>query len=98
MRAVVVPEPGDPEVMRVEDVPDATPGPGEVLIKVAATAVNRADCMQRQGNYPPPPGASPYLGLECSGTIAALGESVAGWAIGSAHAACRRSPGRSWRP
>jgi putative PIG3 family NAD(P)H quinone oxidoreductase len=53
-----------------------------VLIKVAATAVNRADCMQRQGNYPPPPGASPYLGLECSGTVAALGASVAGWNIG----------------
>jgi putative PIG3 family NAD(P)H quinone oxidoreductase len=82
MRAVVVPEPGNPEVMQVETVPDAVPGPGEVLIKVAATAVNRADCMQRQGNYPPPPGASPYLGLECSGTIAALGESVAGWEIG----------------
>jgi putative PIG3 family NAD(P)H quinone oxidoreductase len=83
MRAVVVPEPGNPEVMRVETVPDPVPGPGEVLIKVAATAVNRADCMQRQGNYPPPRGASPYLGLECSGTIAALGESVAGWEIGA---------------
>ncbi|HEY8300963.1 MAG TPA: NAD(P)H-quinone oxidoreductase [Jatrophihabitans sp.] len=82
MRAVVVPEPGDPEVMRVENVPDPTPRPGEVLIKVAATAVNRADVMQRQGNYPPPRGASPYLGLECSGTVAALGESVAGWEIG----------------
>ena len=53
-----------------------------MLIKVAATAVNRADVMQRQGNYPPPRGASPYLGLECSGTVAALGESVAGWEIG----------------
>jgi putative PIG3 family NAD(P)H quinone oxidoreductase len=83
MRAVVVPEPGEPEVMRVETVPDPVPGPGEVLIRVAATAVNRADCMQRQGNYPPPRGASPYLGLECSGTIAALGESVAGWEIGA---------------
>lgn len=82
MRAVVVPEPGNPNVMRVETVADAQPGPGEVLIKVVATAVNRADCMQRQGNYPPPRGASPYLGLECSGTIAALGESVAGWNIG----------------
>jgi putative PIG3 family NAD(P)H quinone oxidoreductase len=82
MRAVVVPESGNPNVMRVDTVPDPEPGPGEVLIKVAATAVNRADCMQRQGNYPPPRGASPYLGLECSGTIAALGESVAGWNIG----------------
>jgi putative PIG3 family NAD(P)H quinone oxidoreductase len=68
--------------MRVETVPDPKPGPGEVLVKVAGTAVNRADCMQRQGNYPPPPGASPILGLECSGTIAALGESVAGWSVG----------------
>jgi putative PIG3 family NAD(P)H quinone oxidoreductase len=83
MRAVVVPEPGDPEVMQIEDVPDAVAGPGEVLIKVAATAINRADCMQRQGNYPPPHGASPYLGLECSGTIAALGADVAGWEIGA---------------
>jgi putative PIG3 family NAD(P)H quinone oxidoreductase len=82
MRAVVVSEPGEPSVLRVDTVPDAEPGPGEVLIKVAATAVNRADCMQRQGNYPPPRGASPYLGLECSGTVAALGESVAGWNIG----------------
>ena len=82
MRAVVVPEPGNPNVMRVDTVADPQPGAGEVLIKVAATAVNRADCMQRQGNYPPPRGASPYLGLECSGTIAALGESVAGWNIG----------------
>lgn len=83
MRAVVVPEPGDPEVLRVEDVPDATPGPGEVLVKVTATAVNRADCMQRQGNYPPPRGASEYLGLECSGTVAGLGDDVAGWEIGA---------------
>jgi putative PIG3 family NAD(P)H quinone oxidoreductase len=69
--------------MRVEDVPDAAPGPGEVLIKVTATAVNRADCMQRQGNYPPPRGASEYLGLECTGTVAALGDDVAGWEIGA---------------
>ncbi len=82
MRAVVVSEPGEPNVLRVDTVPDPEPGPGEVLVKVAATAVNRADCMQRQGNYPPPPGASPYLGLECSGTVAELGESVAGWNIG----------------
>lgn len=79
---MVIPEPGDPEVMRVDTVPDPTPGPGEVLVKVAGTAVNRADLMQRQGNYPPPRGASPYLGLECSGTVAALGDSVAGWEIG----------------
>ena len=82
MRAVVVPEPGSPNVMRLDTVPDPQPAAGEVLTRVTATAVNRADCMQRQGNYPPPRGASPYLGLECSGTVAALGESVAGWEIG----------------
>ena len=83
MRAVVIAEPGDPEVLSVSDLPDPEPGPGEVLIDVAATAINRADVMQRQGNYPPPPGASEILGLECSGTIAALGDGVEGpWAVG----------------
>jgi putative PIG3 family NAD(P)H quinone oxidoreductase len=82
MRAVVVTEPGGPEVLQVQTVPDAAPDAGEVLIRVAATAVNRADLLQRQGNYPPPRGASPYLGLECSGTIEALGDSVAGWNVG----------------
>jgi putative PIG3 family NAD(P)H quinone oxidoreductase len=82
MRAVVVTEPGGPEALTVVDLPDPEPGPGEVLVKVAATAVNRADIMQRQGFYPPPPGASDVLGLECSGTVAALGEGVTGWAVG----------------
>ncbi len=82
MRAVVVTEPGAPEVLRVETVPDPEPKAGEVLVRVTATAVNRADLLQRQGNYPPPRGASPYLGLECSGTVEALGESVAGWNVG----------------
>jgi putative PIG3 family NAD(P)H quinone oxidoreductase len=82
MRAVVVSEPGGPEVLEVRDVPEPAPNADEVLIDVTATAVNRADLLQRQGNYPPPPGASSYLGLECSGTIAALGETVAGWNVG----------------
>jgi putative PIG3 family NAD(P)H quinone oxidoreductase len=82
MRAVVVTEPGGPEVLQVQDVPDPTPKPDEVVIDVAAAALNRADLLQRQGNYPPPPGASPYLGMECSGTISALGASVAGWSVG----------------
>jgi putative PIG3 family NAD(P)H quinone oxidoreductase len=69
-------------VLEVQDVPDAVAGPGEVLVRVAATALNRADLLQRQGHYPPPPGASPYLGMECSGTIAAVGDEVAGWQIG----------------
>lgn len=85
MKAIVVSEPGGPEVLRWQDVPDATPGPGEVLVEVEASAVNRADLMQRQGHYDPPPGASPYLGLEASGRIIALGEDVdeaSGWSVG----------------
>ena len=82
MRAVVVTEPGEPEVLEVHDVPDPEPKPGEVLIRVAATGINRADLLQRQGNYPPPQGASPYLGMECSGTVAALGEGVLDWKVG----------------
>jgi putative PIG3 family NAD(P)H quinone oxidoreductase len=82
MRAVVITSPGGPEVLEVQEVPDPTPKDDEVVIDVAATAVNRADLLQRQGNYPPPRGASPYLGMECSGTIAAVGNTVAGWAVG----------------
>lgn len=82
MRAVVVREPGGPEVLHVRDVPDPTPQPDEVIVEVAAAGINRADLLQRQGNYPPPPGASPYLGMECSGTIVALGDAVAGWNVG----------------
>jgi putative PIG3 family NAD(P)H quinone oxidoreductase len=83
VKAIVISEPGGPEVLRWQDVNDLTPGPGEVLIDVAGSAVNRADIMQRQGHYPPPQGASPYPGLECSGRIAALGTEVdAGFSIG----------------
>lgn len=82
MQAVTLPSYGGPEVLTLTDVPDATAGPGEVLVDVAASAVNRADLLQRQGFYHPPPGASPYPGLECSGIISALGAGVAGWAIG----------------
>jgi putative PIG3 family NAD(P)H quinone oxidoreductase len=82
MRAVVVSEPGNPEKLQIEQMPDPVPGPGDVLLDVAATAVNRADLMQRQGHYPPPPGASDILGLECSGRIAAVGADVAGWDVG----------------
>jgi putative PIG3 family NAD(P)H quinone oxidoreductase len=84
MRAVVVTEPGGPEVLAWRDVPDVRPKPGEVLVDVAASAVNRADLLQRQGHYDPPPGAPPYLGLECSGRVAAVGEGVDGWAVGTA--------------
>jgi putative PIG3 family NAD(P)H quinone oxidoreductase len=82
MRAVVVTEPGPPEVLTVREVADPELQSGEVVIDVAATAVNRADLLQRQGNYPPPPGAPSYLGLECSGTISAVGDAVAGWNVG----------------
>ncbi|HUZ27355.1 MAG TPA: NAD(P)H-quinone oxidoreductase [Streptosporangiaceae bacterium] len=82
MHAIVVTEPGGPEVLALEQVPDPVPAPGEVVIAIAAAGVNRADLMQRQGFYPPPPGASPYPGLECSGQIAALGSDVTGWQVG----------------
>ncbi|HEX6335783.1 MAG TPA: NAD(P)H-quinone oxidoreductase [Jiangellaceae bacterium] len=82
MHAVVVSEPGSPEVMSWQDVPDPVAGPGEVVLDVAATAVNRADLLQRQGHYPPPPGASEILGLECSGTVAAVGDGVSDWSVG----------------
>lgn len=82
MRAVVITEPGGPDVLQVHDVPDPMPAEGEVVIAVAATAVNRADLLQRQGHYDPAPGTSPYLGLECSGTIAELGDGVTGWQAG----------------
>jgi putative PIG3 family NAD(P)H quinone oxidoreductase len=82
MRAIVATEPGGPEVLQLRDIPDAVAGPGEVLVRVAATAVNRADLLQRMGFYPPPPGAPDTIGLECSGTVAALGEGVTGWSVG----------------
>lgn len=82
MYAVTIPSYGDPEVLTWETVPDPVPGPGEVLLDVVASAVNRADLLQRQGFYPPPEGAPPYPGLECSGRIAALGDGVTGWQVG----------------
>src|SRR5436190_11330939 len=82
MHAITITEPGGPEVLRWTEVPDPVPGPGEVVVAVAATAVNRADLLQRMGFYNPPPGASPYPGLECSGRIAVLGADVAGWQVG----------------
>ena len=72
MRAAVITRPGGPEVLEVHEVPEPVAGAGEVLLEVAATAVNRADIMQREGHYPPPPGASEYPGLEASGTILSL--------------------------
>ena len=83
MRAITVTGAGGPEVLQVSQVSDVTAGPGEVLVRVAATAVNRADIMQREGHYPPPPGASDVIGLECSGTVEAVGEGVEGWSVGT---------------
>ena len=82
MKAVVLAEYGGPEQLSLAEIPDPVPQPGEVRIAVAATAVNRADLHQREGNYPPPPGASDVLGLECSGRIAELGPGVTGWQVG----------------
>jgi putative PIG3 family NAD(P)H quinone oxidoreductase len=82
MHAVVITKPGDPEVLSWTEVPDVSAGPGEVLVQVAAAGVNRADLLQRQGFYDPPPGSSPYPGLEVSGTVASLGDGVSGWAVG----------------
>jgi putative PIG3 family NAD(P)H quinone oxidoreductase len=82
VKAVLISEAGGPDVLSVGEVPDPVPAAGEVLLDVAATAVNRADLLQRAGNYPPPPGASSILGLECSGRIAALGSAVTGWQVG----------------
>jgi putative PIG3 family NAD(P)H quinone oxidoreductase len=82
MRAVVISEPGGPDVLQWLEVPDPVPGPGDVLIDIVAAGVNRADLLQRQGFYPPPPGAPPYPGMECSGRIAAVGSQVSGWKPG----------------
>ncbi|MEU4086976.1 NAD(P)H-quinone oxidoreductase [Streptomyces aureus] len=82
MYAITIPEPGGPEALVWDEVPDPVPAEGEVLVEVVASAVNRADLLQRQGLYNPPPGASPYPGLECSGRVAAVGPGVFGWAVG----------------
>jgi putative PIG3 family NAD(P)H quinone oxidoreductase len=87
MRAIVITEPGEPQVLQIRDVPDPTAGPGEVLVRVAAAGVNRADLLQRMGHYPPPPGTPEYPGLEVSGTIEALGDGVDGWSVGDQVAA-----------
>jgi putative PIG3 family NAD(P)H quinone oxidoreductase len=82
MTAIEIGEPGGPEVLRPARRPVPVPGEGEVVIRVEAAGVNRADCLQRQGGYAPPPGASDIPGLECAGTVAALGPGVAGWRVG----------------
>jgi putative PIG3 family NAD(P)H quinone oxidoreductase len=82
MRAITITAPGGPDVLKVAEVPDPAPAAGEVVIAIAAAGLNRADLLQRQGLYPPPPGAPPYLGMECSGRISAIGSDVASWQVG----------------
>ncbi|WP_093173025.1 NAD(P)H-quinone oxidoreductase [Sinosporangium album] len=82
MRAIVITEPGGPEVLSWREVPDPRPARGEVLIEVTASAVNRADLLQRKGFYDPPPGTSPYPGLEVSGVVAEAGPDVLGFEPG----------------
>jgi putative PIG3 family NAD(P)H quinone oxidoreductase len=82
MRAVIAPDPGGPEALTIAELPDPEAGPGEVVIDIVASAINRADTLQRQGFYPPPPGASDVLGMECSGRISAVGEGVDAFEVG----------------
>lgn len=82
MKAILYPAPGDPSVLTLGDAPTPVPGPGEIRLRIRATALNRADCSQRRGHYPPPPGASEILGLECAGDVDAVGEGVAAWRVG----------------
>ncbi|AWZ06205.1 MULTISPECIES: NAD(P)H-quinone oxidoreductase [unclassified Streptomyces] len=82
MHAITIEQPGGPDALVWGEAPDPVAGDGEVLVEVAASAVNRADVLQRQGFYAPPPGASPHPGLECSGRISAIGPGVSGWSVG----------------
>lgn len=82
MHAIVCSQPGGTEVMQWTQVPDPIAAKGEVVVAVVAVGLNRADILQRKGFYPPPLGASEYLGLECSGVIAAVGPEVSGWKVG----------------
>lgn len=84
MICIEISQPGGPEVLKPVERPDPVPGPGDVLIRVAAAGVNRPDVLQRRGAYRPPPGASDIPGLEVAGTITAVGEGVDGWRIGDA--------------
>ena len=87
MQAIGFAAPGGPDVLIIEEVATPEPGPSDVLIKVAYAGVNRPDCIQRAGNYPAPPGASPILGLEVSGEVVAIGSDVPREMLGSVVAA-----------
>jgi putative PIG3 family NAD(P)H quinone oxidoreductase len=87
VKAVVITEPGEPEVLELAEVPDPVARPGEVVLQVTATAVNHADILQRRGFYPPPPAAPQWPGLEASGTVISVGEGVTEWAVSDQAAA-----------
>ncbi|MCU7725247.1 NAD(P)H-quinone oxidoreductase [Actinoplanes sp. KI2] len=97
MFAIVPPVVGGPEVLTWAEVSDPSPNPDEVVIEVVAAGVNRADLLQRKGFYPPPPGASEILGLECSGTIVEVGRDVRGWRIGESACALLAGGGYAQR-
>lgn len=82
MKAVTVAQPGGPEVLRLTDAADPAPGPEDLLVRVRATAVNRADLLQRRGLYPPPEGASEIPGLELAGDVVEVGDEVTAWSVG----------------
>jgi putative PIG3 family NAD(P)H quinone oxidoreductase len=82
VKAIIATRAGGPEVLETVEVDDPVPGPDELLVRVHATALNRADLLQRAGGYPPPPGASDVIGLEMAGAVAEIGESVSGFAVG----------------
>lgn len=82
MKAVVVEKPGDENALKLGEVPEPSIKPDEILIRVRAAGVNRADILQRQGFYPPPPGASEIIGMEVAGEVVAVGEAVKGWKVG----------------
>ena len=82
MQAITIQEPGGPDVLKLGTVPDPIPSPEQILVRVRATALNRADTLQRQGQYPPPPGESDVLGLELAGEVEAVGSAVTTIAVG----------------
>src|ERR1700730_13915535 len=91
MRYVVAREAGPPDVLVIDNAPTPAPKSGEVLIEVAYAGVNRPDCIQRAGHYPPPADASPIIGLEVAGTVVAIGEGKSEWALGDR--VCALTPG-----
>lgn len=97
MRALLFDAPGGPDVLYHGEAPEPVCGPGEVIVDVRATALNRADLAQRAGHYPPPPGASPILGLECAGVVAAVGAEVTSVAVGDRVAALLAGGGMAAR-